>query len=103
MTKFNLLAFFNRLPTLQAFSTPLTIPFCCFSLPALMYFSFVFTISVVHQTLLPNPVSSGYQTLVGVQQPSSGGQPNNMGNHVQGVMVQYPPLQSYQVPSSKCT
>ncbi|XP_075872050.1 R3H domain-containing protein 1-like isoform X2 [Nelusetta ayraudi] len=51
----------------------------------------------VHQALLPNPASSGYQTLVGVQQPSPGGQPSNMGNQVQGVMVQYPPLQSYQV------
>lgn len=55
----------------------------------------------MHQALLPNPASSGYQTLVGVQQPSPGGQPSNMGNQVQGVMVQYPPLQSYQVQLTK--
>ncbi|XP_061571452.1 R3H domain-containing protein 1-like isoform X3 [Cololabis saira] len=53
----------------------------------------------VHQAVMPNPASS-YQTVVGVQPgPSlalSGNQQSNMANQMQGMMVQYPPMQSYQ-------
>lgn len=49
---------------------------------------------------MPNPASS-YQTIVGVQPTSNlaltGNQQSNMGNQMQGMMVQYPPMQSYQV------
>ncbi|XP_030602841.1 R3H domain-containing protein 1 isoform X5 [Archocentrus centrarchus] len=53
----------------------------------------------VHQAVMPNPASS-YQTVVGVQPTPnlalSGNQQSNMGNQMQGMMVQYPPMQSYQ-------
>lgn len=106
--KFNILTFFPS--TLNASSlldssfshAQILQIFCCSSHLALIHFSFVFAISAVHQALLSNPASSGYQTLVGVQQPSPSGQPINMGNQVQGVMVPYPPLQSYQVLLTKC-
>lgn len=49
---------------------------------------------------MPNPGSS-YQTVVGVQPGPNltltGNQQSNMGNQMQGMMVQYPPVQSYQV------
>ncbi|MEQ2164236.1 hypothetical protein GOODEAATRI_004504 [Goodea atripinnis] len=49
---------------------------------------------------MPNPASS-YQTVVGVQPTPSlaltGNQQSNMANQMQGMMVQYPPIQSYQV------
>ncbi|XP_037704664.1 R3H domain-containing protein 1 isoform X6 [Choloepus didactylus] len=42
-----------------------------------------------------------YQGVVGVQQPPSqsliGGQPNNIGNQIQGVVIPYPSVPSYQV------
>uniref|UniRef100_A0A4W3HPB9 R3H domain containing 1 n=1 Tax=Callorhinchus milii TaxID=7868 RepID=A0A4W3HPB9_CALMI len=42
-----------------------------------------------------------YQSLIGVQQPPNqnivSGQLSNMGNQMQGMMVQYPSIQSYQV------
>ncbi|XP_076008524.1 R3H domain-containing protein 1-like isoform X2 [Genypterus blacodes] len=54
----------------------------------------------VHQTMMPNP-ASGYQTVVGVQPAPNlalaGNQQSNMGNQMQGMMVPYPPMQSYQV------
>lgn len=54
----------------------------------------------VHQAMMPNPASS-YQTVVGVQPTPNlaltGNQQSNMGNQMQGMMVQYPPMQSYQV------
>ncbi|XP_016529327.1 R3H domain-containing protein 1-like isoform X7 [Poecilia formosa] len=53
----------------------------------------------VHQAMMPNPASS-YQTVVGVQPTPSlaltGNQQSNMANQMQGMMVQYPPMQSYQ-------
>ncbi|XP_026157044.1 R3H domain-containing protein 1 isoform X3 [Mastacembelus armatus] len=53
----------------------------------------------VHQAVMPNPASS-YQTVVGMQPTSNlaltGNQQSNMGNQMQGMMVQYPPMQSYQ-------
>uniref|UniRef100_H3CYD3 R3H domain containing 1 n=1 Tax=Tetraodon nigroviridis TaxID=99883 RepID=H3CYD3_TETNG len=53
----------------------------------------------VHQAVMPNPGSS-YQTVVGVQPGPNltltGNQQSNMGNQMQGMMVQYPPVQSYQ-------
>ncbi|XP_041834425.1 R3H domain-containing protein 1 isoform X3 [Melanotaenia boesemani] len=53
----------------------------------------------VHQAVMPNPASS-YQTVVGMQPTSSlaltGNQQSNMANQMQGMMVQYPPVQSYQ-------
>ncbi|XP_071320047.1 R3H domain-containing protein 1 isoform X4 [Trachinotus anak] len=53
----------------------------------------------VHQAVMPNPASS-YQTVVGVQPTPNlaltGNQQSNMGNQMQGMMVQYPPMQSYQ-------
>ncbi|XP_023136399.2 R3H domain-containing protein 1-like isoform X3 [Amphiprion ocellaris] len=53
----------------------------------------------VHQAVMPNPAPS-YQTVVGVQPTPNlaltGNQQSNMGNQMQGMMVQYPPMQSYQ-------
>ncbi|KAM6892752.1 R3H domain-containing protein 1 isoform 1-T1 [Lycodopsis pacificus] len=53
----------------------------------------------VHQAMMPNPASS-YQAIVGMQPTSSlaltGNQQSNMGNQMQGMMVQYNPMQSYQ-------
>ncbi|XP_040049710.2 R3H domain-containing protein 1 isoform X5 [Gasterosteus aculeatus] len=53
----------------------------------------------VHQAMMPNPASS-YQAVVGMQPGSSlaltGNQQSNMSNQMQGMMVQYPPMQSYQ-------
>ncbi|KAM9333948.1 R3H domain-containing protein 1 [Symphorus nematophorus] len=53
----------------------------------------------VHQAVMPNPASS-YQTVVGMQPTPNlaltGNQQSNMGNQMQGMMVQYPPMQSYQ-------
>ncbi|XP_029929544.1 R3H domain-containing protein 1-like isoform X2 [Myripristis murdjan] len=54
----------------------------------------------VHQTMMPNPAPS-YQTIVGVQPTPNlavaGSHQSNMGNQMQGMMVQYPPMPSYQV------
>uniref|UniRef100_UPI0037E8D93B R3H domain-containing protein 1 isoform X2 n=1 Tax=Semicossyphus pulcher TaxID=241346 RepID=UPI0037E8D93B len=54
----------------------------------------------VHQAVMPNPASN-YQTVLGVQPTANlaltGNQQSNMGNQMQGMMVQYPPMQSYQV------
>uniref|UniRef100_UPI003AACFAE7 R3H domain-containing protein 1-like n=1 Tax=Centroberyx gerrardi TaxID=166262 RepID=UPI003AACFAE7 len=53
----------------------------------------------VHQTMMPNP-APGYQTIVGMQPAPNlalaGSQQSNMGNQMQGMMVQYPPMPSYQ-------
>ncbi|KAM9327563.1 R3H domain-containing protein 1 isoform 3-T3 [Pholidichthys leucotaenia] len=53
----------------------------------------------VHPAVMPNPASS-YQTVVGVQPTPNlaltGNQQSNLGNQMQGMMVQYPPMQSYQ-------
>ncbi|XP_015199761.1 R3H domain-containing protein 2 isoform X7 [Lepisosteus oculatus] len=53
------------------------------------------------QTMLPNQ-QQAYQGMMGVQQPQNPSllntQRGNMGNQMQGMMVQYPPLPSYQVP-----
>ncbi|XP_056286895.1 R3H domain-containing protein 1 isoform X3 [Pseudoliparis swirei] len=53
----------------------------------------------VHHAMMPPPASS-YQAIVGMQPTSSlaltGNQQSNMGNQIQGMMVQYPPMQSYQ-------
>lgn len=49
---------------------------------------------------MPNPASS-YQTMVGVQPTPNlaltGNQQSNMASQLQGMMVQYPPMPSYQV------
>jgi hypothetical protein len=49
---------------------------------------------------MPNQ-QQNYQGIVGVQQPQSqslvGGQPNNLGNQIQGVVIPYPTVPSYQV------
>lgn len=44
---------------------------------------------------------SSYQTLVGMQPSPSLSQQSNMGNQMQGMMVQYPPMQTYQVSGTK--
>ncbi|XP_037552496.1 R3H domain-containing protein 1 isoform X2 [Nematolebias whitei] len=53
----------------------------------------------VHQAVMPNPASS-YQTVVGVQPTPNlaltGNQQSNMASQMQGMMVQYPPMPSYQ-------
>lgn len=54
-------------------------------------------VALVQQAVVASPGSS-YQTLVGMQ-PST--QQSNMGNQMQGMMVQYPPVQSYQVGGTK--
>uniref|UniRef100_A0ACB8G1E6 R3H domain-containing protein 1 n=1 Tax=Sphaerodactylus townsendi TaxID=933632 RepID=A0ACB8G1E6_9SAUR len=50
--------------------------------------------------VMPNQ-QQNYQGLIGVQQSQNqnlvGGQPNNIGNQIQGVIVPYPPVPSYQV------
>lgn len=50
--------------------------------------------------VMPNQ-QQNYQGIVGVQQPQSqslvGGQPNGIGNQIQGVVVPYPSVPSYQV------
>ncbi|XP_048094476.1 R3H domain-containing protein 1-like isoform X10 [Alosa alosa] len=53
-----------------------------------------------YQTVMPNQAQS-YQNMVGVQQSQSqglvSGQHSNMGTQMQGMMVQYPSMPSYQV------
>uniref|UniRef100_A0A1A8JN06 R3H domain containing 1 n=1 Tax=Nothobranchius kuhntae TaxID=321403 RepID=A0A1A8JN06_NOTKU len=53
----------------------------------------------VHQAVMPNPASS-YQTVVGVQPTPNlaltGNQQSNMASQMQSMMVQYPPMPSYQ-------
>ncbi|XP_026988074.1 R3H domain-containing protein 1 isoform X10 [Sagmatias obliquidens] len=50
--------------------------------------------------VMPNQ-QQNYQGIVGVQQPQSqslvGGQPNSIGNQIQGVVIPYPSVPSYQV------
>nr|XP_045005232.1 R3H domain-containing protein 1 isoform X2 [Jaculus jaculus] len=50
--------------------------------------------------VMPNQ-QQNYQGIVGVQPPQSqslvGGQPSNMGNHIQGVVIPYPSVPSFQV------
>uniref|UniRef100_A0A8D2DLK9 R3H domain-containing protein 1 n=1 Tax=Sciurus vulgaris TaxID=55149 RepID=A0A8D2DLK9_SCIVU len=50
--------------------------------------------------VIPNQ-QQNYQGIVGVQQPQSqslvGGQPNSIGNQIQGVVIPYPSVPSYQV------
>ncbi|KAM4626369.1 R3H domain-containing protein 1 isoform 3-T5 [Discoglossus pictus] len=54
-----------------------------------------------YPTVMPNQ-QQNYQSIVSVQQPQNqtlvGGQHNNIGNPIQGVMVQYSSVPSYQVP-----
>ncbi|XP_062328453.1 LOW QUALITY PROTEIN: R3H domain-containing protein 2 [Osmerus eperlanus] len=54
------------------------------------------------QAMLPPP-QPGYQGILGVQQPQNppllSSQRPGMGAQMQGMMVQYPPMPSYQVPS----
>ncbi|KAM4608547.1 R3H domain-containing protein 1-like isoform 2-T2 [Polymixia lowei] len=53
-----------------------------------------------YQTVMPNQPQS-YQSMIGVQQPQSqnllSGQHSNMGSQMQGMMVQYSSMPSYQV------
>ncbi|XP_041119815.1 R3H domain-containing protein 1-like isoform X10 [Polyodon spathula] len=53
-----------------------------------------------YQTVMPSQQQS-YQSVMGVQQPQNqnvvSSQQNNMGSQMQGMMVQYPPVSSYQV------
>uniref|UniRef100_A0AAY4CHA9 R3H domain-containing protein 1 n=1 Tax=Denticeps clupeoides TaxID=299321 RepID=A0AAY4CHA9_9TELE len=53
-----------------------------------------------YPTVMPNQ-APGYPSIVGVQQPQNqplvSSQQSNMGNQMQGMMVQYPPMPSYQV------
>ncbi|RXN00179.1 R3H domain-containing protein 1 [Acipenser ruthenus] len=53
-----------------------------------------------YQTVMPSQQQS-YQSIMGVQQPQNqnlvSSQQNNMGSQMQGMMVQYPPVSSYQV------
>ncbi|XP_056157490.1 R3H domain-containing protein 1-like isoform X2 [Lampris incognitus] len=54
----------------------------------------------VYQAAMSNP-APGYQTIVGVQpnpSPALASQQSNIGSQMQGLMVQYPPMASYQVP-----
>lgn len=56
--------------------------------------------AVTGYQVIPNH-QQNYQGLVGVQQPQSqslvGGQPNSIGNQIQGVVIPYPSVPSYQV------
>ncbi|MGH0142106.1 UNVERIFIED_CONTAM: hypothetical protein FKN15_041280 [Acipenser sinensis] len=53
-----------------------------------------------YQTVMPSHQQS-YQSIMGVQQPQNqnvvSSQQNNIGSQMQGMMVQYPPMSSYQV------
>ncbi|KAJ8259381.1 hypothetical protein COCON_G00183930 [Conger conger] len=53
------------------------------------------------QTMMPNQ-QPAYQGMMGVQQPANpgllGSQRGGMGGQMQSIMVQYPPMPSYQVP-----
>uniref|UniRef100_A0ABM5GQJ7 cAMP-regulated phosphoprotein 21 isoform X3 n=1 Tax=Pogona vitticeps TaxID=103695 RepID=A0ABM5GQJ7_9SAUR len=55
-----------------------------------------------YQSVLPNQ-QQGYQGLMGMQQPpqSQNLMNNQQGNQVQGMMVQYPAMSSYQVPMTQ--
>ncbi|NXF92544.1 ARP21 protein, partial [Eubucco bourcierii] len=55
-----------------------------------------------YQTVLPNQ-QQGFQGLMGMQQPpqSQNLMNNQQGNQVQGMMVQYPAMSSYQVPMTQ--
>lgn len=50
--------------------------------------------------VMPNQ-QQNYQGIVGIQQPPSqnliGGQPNGIGSQIQGVVIPYPSVPSYQV------
>ncbi|XP_059101414.1 R3H domain-containing protein 2 isoform X13 [Peromyscus eremicus] len=54
------------------------------------------------QPMMPNQQQTAYQGMLGVQQPQNQGllsnQRNSMGGQMQGLVVQYTPLPSYQVP-----
>ncbi|XP_039079052.1 R3H domain-containing protein 2 isoform X11 [Hyaena hyaena] len=54
------------------------------------------------QPMMPNQQQAAYQGMIGVQQPQSQGllsnQRSSMGAQMQGLVVQYTPLPSYQVP-----
>ncbi|XP_004861298.1 R3H domain-containing protein 2 isoform X6 [Heterocephalus glaber] len=54
------------------------------------------------QPMMPTQQQAAYQGMIGVQQPQNQGllsnQRNNMGSQMQGLVVQYTPLPSYQVP-----
>ncbi|XP_060051064.1 R3H domain-containing protein 2 isoform X3 [Erinaceus europaeus] len=54
------------------------------------------------QPMMPNQQQAAYQGMIGVQQPQNQGllsnQRNSMGGQMQGLVVQYTPLPSYQVP-----
>uniref|UniRef100_A0AAY4CHU2 R3H domain containing 1 n=1 Tax=Denticeps clupeoides TaxID=299321 RepID=A0AAY4CHU2_9TELE len=54
---------------------------------------------ICYPTVMPNQ-APGYPSIVGVQQPQNqplvSSQQSNMGNQMQGMMVQYPPMPSYQ-------
>ncbi|XP_069469293.1 cAMP-regulated phosphoprotein 21 isoform X3 [Ambystoma mexicanum] len=55
-----------------------------------------------YQSVLPNQ-QQGFQGLIGMQQPpqSQSMMNNQQGNQVQGMMVQYPTMSSYQVPMTQ--
>ncbi|XP_065743482.1 R3H domain-containing protein 2 isoform X10 [Phocoena phocoena] len=54
------------------------------------------------QPMMPNQQQAAYQGMIGVQQPQNQGllssQRSSMGGQMQGLVVQYTPLPSYQVP-----
>lgn len=56
--------------------------------------------AVTGYQVMPNQ-QQNYQGIVGVQPPQSqslvGGQPNSTGTHIQGVVIPYPSVPSYQV------
>lgn len=53
------------------------------------------------QPMMPNQQQAAYQGMIGVQQPQNQGllsnQRSSMGGQMQGLVVQYTPLPSYQV------
>ena len=54
------------------------------------------------QPMMPNQQQAAYQGMIGVQQPQNQGllsnQRSGIGGQMQGLVVQYTPLPSYQVP-----
>ena len=66
-----------------------------------MLMSSLLCLSLGLQPMMPNQQQAAYQGMIGVQQPQNQGllsnQRSGMGGQMQGLVVQYTPLPSYQV------
>lgn len=66
-----------------------------------MLMSSLLCLSLGLQPMMPNQQQAAYQGMIGVQQPQNQGllsnQRSGIGGQMQGLVVQYTPLPSYQV------